>query len=108
MTRLIDSMERYQHATKRMQSGVAMDLAQHMDERQTAEKHLRVGVNVALVDHAALVSLLVKKGLITEEEYWGELANYMEAEVRRYEALLTKNLGTTVHLGEAGFGADPE
>lgn len=108
MTSLSDSIERYQSAIKRMQSGVAMDLSLRMDDRSTAEKHLRVGVNSALVQNGALVTLLIEKGLITEQEYFEHMAKKMEDEVRHYETLLTKRLGKTVHLGEAGFGADPE
>lgn len=72
-----------QHA---MQSGVAMEL-QH-DPSSGSPKHLRVGVNTALVDTAALAKLLIAKGLITENEYLGALAAGMEEEVERYKVTL--------------------
>jgi hypothetical protein len=85
-----------------MQSGVAMELG--IDPSSGTPKHLRVGVNTALCDHGALVKLLVSKGIITEEEYFSEAANMMESEVKTYEQRLTRLIGTTVTLGEAGFG----
>jgi hypothetical protein len=84
--------ERHAVAQRRMQSGVALE------EVDRAHKHLRVGVNTALVDQGSLARLLIAKGVITEEEFAAALADGMEAEVRRYEALL----GANVKLGPAG------
>ena len=52
-------------------------------------KHLRVGINSALVESAALAGLLISRGVITEEEYFETIADAMEAEKRRYEQMLT-------------------
>lgn len=47
-------------------------------------KHLRVGINTAMVDSAALARILIAKGLFTWDEYAAELADEMEREVLRY------------------------
>ncbi len=83
--------QRYRDAVHAMQTGVKADEA----SRGSAEPStsLRVGVNVSMSDHAALVRLLVKKGLITMDEYMVAIANQMEEEVRSYEERLGVRLG---------------
>lgn len=66
-----------------IQTGVAYELEK--DPRSGTPKHLRTGVNIALVESGALVRLLVKKGLITEEEYYAELIAGLEDEKNTYE-----------------------
>lgn len=56
-------------------------------------KHLRTGVNVAMVDHASLVRLLVDKGVITDLEYAEAMAAGMKAERERYEARVNQAFG---------------
>lgn len=82
-----------QHA---MQSGVMFDHENGGDSG--SPKHLRVGVNSAMVEHGALAKLLVAKGIITEDEYFDALTEGMAAEVVRYEELLSEKLGKKVHL----------
>ena len=94
--------QRYVSAARRMQSGVAAELGQEGDD-SNRHKHLRVGVNTAHSDQAGLVKLLIAKGVITEAEYGEAIADEMEAEVGRYEALLSEKLGTKVTLGECGL-----
>lgn len=91
MTKLDDLKRRYQVAAHAVQSGVAMDL--NDDPASGTPKHLRTGVNLAMVDHGALVRLLIKKGLITEEEYFTELVAGAEDEQRAYEQKLTARYG---------------
>jgi hypothetical protein len=88
--------ERYLAAAHAMQSGVALSIARG-EARDMEPKHLRVGVNSALVDCAALAKLLIDKGILTEEEYERALADAMEAEVQRYRERL--QLPDNVHLG---------
>ena len=97
----MNDSERHLAASKKMQSGVAFE---HGRDGPESAKHLRVGINVALVDHGSLVALLLRKGIITEAEYLSAIADGMEAEVKRYEAKLTRETGAKVTLGEAGFG----
>ncbi len=76
--------ERYQVATRRMQTGVAYKMGR-CDGRETEPKHLRVGVNAAMSDHGGLVKLLIAKGVFTEEEYVAAIADQMEIEAASYE-----------------------
>lgn len=87
---------RYVAAAHAMQSGVKYD--QESGSEDGSPKHLRVGVNSALVDASALARLLIAKGVITELELHEALAEGMEAEKARYEALLTMKLGSKVTL----------
>lgn len=75
--------EAAQHA---MQTGVA--ISEQQGGKDTTPKHLRVGVNTMLCNHAALVHLLIKKGLFTEEEYAKSISEVMTEEQHRYEKLL--------------------
>jgi hypothetical protein len=99
---------RYMAEAKRMQTGVAFDLGNAPDGGSGTPKHLRVGINTALSDVGGLVTLLIRKGVFTEEEYVEALADAMEREAAGYEARLRRRFGARVTLGEAGFGADPE
>lgn len=87
---------RYAYACHAMQTGVAYVMGRAPAETQP--KHLRVGVNSAMCDNAALVGLLFKKGIITELEYVVALADEMEREVRRYEDRLNKEFKANVKL----------
>lgn len=87
-----DDIERYQRMAHAMQSGVKMLMnyqegpqPDDIKEASTSPKHLRTGVNSAMCDHAALVEMLVEKGIITPDEYQKAIADQMEAEVHRYE-----------------------
>jgi hypothetical protein len=75
-------LRRYTDAAHAMQTAVAIDHARGNPDG--SPKHLRVGVNAAMVDHAALATLLMDKGLITLDEYEAALAAAMEREVARY------------------------
>lgn len=89
---------RWHAAAHAMQSGVAMEM-EHADTIHATEpKHLRVGVNAALSDHAALALLLIAKGVITDQEYREAIALGMEAEQRRYEERLSAKLGVKITL----------
>jgi len=86
-----------------MQAGVKMEM--HGVGQPTPSHHdiqARIGVNSAMVEHGALVALLVKKGVITDEEYFSSLANMMEREVRRYEEKLTERSSGRVKVTLVG------
>lgn len=91
-----EDRERYERAAHAMQTGVAAEMG--YDPRATEPKHLRVGVNSALVDSGALAGLLIRKGVITEEEYAAALADGMEAERDRYKAEIEAQYGASVNL----------
>lgn len=90
------SQARYRAAAHAMQSGVAGKMA--FDPAETTPKHLRVGVNSAMVEHSALVTLLLEKGVITEQEYFSALADAMEREKALYEETISAHYGTSVKL----------
>jgi hypothetical protein len=77
--------ERYITALHAMQSGVAWEMNMPVPQAATEPKHLRVGINNTLVQHTAVIKLLMEKGIITLDEYWKTLADEMEAEVQRYQ-----------------------
>ena len=80
-----------------MQSGVAMDMAHGLED--TSPKHLRVGINTAKCDHAALVRLLIDKGILTDGDYLTAIRDEMRREVSRYEAEISERVGAKVTLG---------
>jgi hypothetical protein len=88
------TLEQASHA---MQSGVAMEM--NYDPGPTEPKHLRVGVNAALVYQAALARLLVDKGIISWDEYNAAITDEMNREVERYEQRLTERAGAKITLG---------
>src|SRR5579862_2888775 len=90
-------LDRIHAAMHAVQSGVAMDQAD--DPHGESFKHLRVGVNSALVNNAAVAQLLMDKGIFTEAEYFASLANEAEKEKLRYEALLSQRHGANITLG---------
>ena len=88
--------ERYMRAMHAIQSGVAM----RMKMGNCAEpKHLRVGIDSAMVNDCALVRLLIDKGIITNDEYLTALVTSAEEEVKRAEVELSQALGLPVTLG---------
>ncbi len=91
---LLARLEELQHA---MQSGVKMTM--DIDPAETSPKSLRVGVNSEMVFNAALVKLLVRKGVITDREYIEAIVFGIEEEVARYEKELSKHFGSSIKLG---------
>ena len=88
---------RYMALAHAMQAGVAMEMNYWLSP--TDPKHLRVGVNAVMSDHGGLVTLLIKKGLITEQEYMEEIVAAMEREKLAYEARISERVGKPVTLG---------
>jgi hypothetical protein len=88
-------MGRYTDLAHAMQSGVALKM--NYDAAETTPKHLRVGVNSAMCDHAALARLLIEKGIITEAEYRQAITDEMAREVERYKEYF-RSRGLTITL----------
>jgi hypothetical protein len=86
--------QQLQHA---MQSGVAYSMHQQPND-QTHPKHLRVGVNTAMVQIAALVNTLVAAGVIDGRKFQDEANRLMRREVESYEAELREAYGTQIKL----------
>lgn len=88
----------YQEACSAMQAGVGLKENLGLSN-ETTPKHLRVGVNSAMVEHSALARLLIAKGIIGEADYLEAMADGMRDEVALYERELTERLGKRVTLG---------
>ncbi len=86
----------YHDACHAIQTGVALDHANGGTDG--SPKHLRVGINLTKCDHAALVRLLIAKGVFTEREYLDTITDEANAEVGRYETALAAMLGKKVTL----------
>ncbi len=89
-------IKRYTAAMHAVQTGVTirMNKGNLNESHETDPKHLRVGVNSALIDSAAVVKLLIEKGIITENEYFLALAEQAEFEAQSYEDELGLERGT--------------
>lgn len=87
----------YEQAMHAVQTGVAMNI--DLDPRESAPKHLRVGVNSALLNQAAIARLLIARGVFTEAEYIEAITAEANKEAEMYEALLSKHFGRPVKLG---------
>jgi len=83
-------MDEYTALSHAMQSGVAV--LQNYDDPQTQPKHLRVGVNCAMVEHAALCELLFDKGVMTPTELLTYMIRKMHAEVESYRLKIAERL----------------
>lgn len=101
MNKLDDLQRRYLAAAHAVQAGVAMELNDDPPTNSASAaspKMLRTGINLAMVEHGALVRLLIKKGLFTDEEYMAELVAGVEEEKRMYEERLSQRLGGKITL----------
>ena len=90
-------MREYGSLLHAIQTGVKYKM--EYDDSETTPKHLRVGVNSALVNHTAIWRLLVKKGVISRKEYEESLLEQLREEKAMYEAWLTERTGASITLG---------
>lgn len=79
----------YKRLLHAMQSGVAF----LKDKGDQSPKHLRVGINSATVNDAALVRVLIAKGIVTLEEYFEALVEEVKREVERYRQMIAREQG---------------
>lgn len=92
-----EAFARYEAAMHAVQSGIALELELGISTN-TTPKHLRLGVNSAMVEHSALASLLIEKGLFTKLDYACQLAKFAELEKASYEKDLFEKLFKKVTL----------
>lgn len=102
----MSTAERYLLLSHKMQAGVKWD--QETDPRKATVhlnpgltdhfKHERTGINGARVETAALVKLMIEKGVFTEDEWWRTACEVMQGEVDKYETILAQRLGFKVTL----------
>lgn len=91
-----DNWNRYLAAMHAIQSGVAME--HEAGSIDGSPKHLRVGINSAQINDAALVRLLIAKGVITLDEYEKEVADEAERMKAEYEKKLSEHYGSNIVL----------
>jgi hypothetical protein len=84
--------DRWMRAAYAIQSAIAFLIERGGFDAATP-KHLRVGIDTAKADHGALAELLIRKGVITEEEYLRSIAEGQEREARRYTAVARHETG---------------
>jgi hypothetical protein len=89
---------RYLAATHAVQTGVALLMQLDYHAAQTVLEYLRVGTGAAMVSCSAPGRLLTEKSFITEAQYFGLLADVMEAERDTYAGALMEFTGTGVTL----------
>ena len=87
----------YLHHAHRMQTGVAFRMQR--DSKETDPKHLRVGINSAMSDIAALSRLLIEKGIITKAEYARAVRDQMKLEADAYQEYASRESGGKIILG---------
>jgi hypothetical protein len=88
---------KYHEALKAMQAAIGMDV--ETGTKSASPKHLRVGINSAMIDTGAIARLLIKKGVFTEQEFDESLEVLANEEVASYEKLLSEKLAAKVTLG---------
>lgn len=96
MSKVEELRQRYHNLCHAMQTGVAFKMEN--DPSDTSPKHLRVGVNSAMVETSTLTRLLIQKGVITEEEFYEMLCTVMEQEVELYKRWLSERFGAEINL----------
>lgn len=62
-------------------------------------KHMRVGIDCNQVELAAIVHLLVEKGIIKETEYFEYSLRFMKLEVENCERRLSEKYNVKITLG---------
>lgn len=99
MNKTIDELKQeYFALCHAMQSGVSMKI--NYDRSDTTPKHLKVGINSAMVETGALAALLMAKGVFTEQEYYQTLVQSMQNEFMLYKDFLSQALGNAnIELG---------
>lgn len=87
---LVSLIEPRSHA---VQTGVLFRLER--DPTSGTMKHLRTGVDTSKAEHGGFARLLIRKGIITEAEYFAAIVEGLEYENEINEAWANAALGTT-------------
>jgi len=91
LDQLAQLKEEYAQCLHAIQTGVAYTM--EFDPAECEPKHIRVGINSALCSIGALTTLLVEKGIVTEEEYLTKIIQILKEDVERYQRQLSKHYG---------------
>jgi len=76
----------YEEALHGIQSATKYELETNGYSSLNQIKHLRVGIDSAHITDEAIARLLIRKGIITEEEYIEEIRICMNRELDRRES----------------------
>lgn len=63
------------------------------DEQFSGPKHNRVGIDNALIEHGALMALLIEKGIIKAKDYYEAQVEFLQRDVERYRSRLKEKYG---------------
>lgn len=88
----------YEQLSHAVQTGVMHYL--ELNPKFAGSKFLKTGNDLRAVDHHAIVTLLIQKGIITEREYLEQLVKSTREEVRRYETILSKAYSIKANRGD--------
>jgi hypothetical protein len=93
--------ERYAAAMHGVQSAIALEIEQLGEKAAGANaKHLRTGINSCLVDSSAIATLLIGKGIFTQDEYFAAIAEAAEREL----ATMTDRVRKSTGIPNVSFG----
>jgi hypothetical protein len=71
----------YHAAGHAIQSAIALRIQRTGENAAGADgKHLRTGLDMGKADHAALVDLLISKGIFTQDEYLDKVLHWTKVE----------------------------
>ena len=89
MTRIQYLAQEYLKIVHSIQCAIDFDHKVKMNEegedKSWEPKHLRVGIDTTKAEDAGLAVLLIKKGVITEEEYYQAMLDGVKKELEIYE-----------------------
>lgn len=69
------------------------------DRQFCGPKHNRVGIDNALIEHGALVALLIEKGIIKYKDYMDTYIEFLERDLERYQKRVHDAYGPNVSIG---------
>jgi hypothetical protein len=75
----------YEDAAHGIQSAIKFEQENERREVRSEIKHLRTGLDCRAADALGLATLMIKKGVFTEQEYLEHMRLAMNAELVRYE-----------------------
>jgi hypothetical protein len=99
-------LERYTQLGHAIQTGIGWKISIdnpsvfdiNADPNLCAHKHMRVGIDTNKSDLGAIARLLIKKGLITDDEYKAAIIEGLENEKDMYEQMLSEHFGKPIKL----------
>lgn len=92
-----EAIARYEAACHAVRTGIML-LMGSPKYKAAEPKDLRLGIDSAQVSQAAIVELLVRKGIITYDEWYSTLADAMEKEKAEYTQEVGKKVGPGIVL----------